>query len=77
MPRRRRTSPATRAARAAKQARYRLRAKLGEASFPVAIGPAVVDLLVRAKWLPDRDAYDPIRIAEAAAAMLRDTARRN
>ena len=45
-------------------------------SYPVAIGPAVIDLLVRARWLPDRDVHDPVEVAEAAAAMLRD-ARRN
>jgi hypothetical protein len=37
----------------------------------------VIDLLVRAKWLPDRDVHDPIDVAEAAAALLRDAARRN
>jgi hypothetical protein len=37
----------------------------------------VIDLLVRARWLPDRDVYDLVEVAEAAAAMLRDAARRN
>jgi hypothetical protein len=74
---RRRLPAAIRAARAAKQARYRLRNKRGEAAFSVAIGPRVIDLLVRARWLPDRDVLDPIAVGEAAAAMLRDAARRN
>jgi hypothetical protein len=68
---------AARRNRAAIQRRYRLRNKCGEASYSVAIGPQVIDLLVRARWLPDRDVYDLVEVAEAAAAMLRDAARRN
>jgi hypothetical protein len=68
---------AARRRRAAVQRRYRLRAKCGEAVYHVPIGAAVIDLLVRARWLPDRDVYDPIEVAEAAAACLRDAARRN
>jgi hypothetical protein len=74
---RRRPGAAIRAARAAIQRRYRLRNKCGEASYSVAIGPHVIDLLVRARWRPDRDVHDPVEVAEAAAAMLRDAARRN
>jgi hypothetical protein len=37
----------------------------------------VIELLVRARRLPDKDVYDPIEVAAAAAALLRDAARRN
>ena len=74
----RRSRAARRSPAAAKQARYRARLKCGEATFPVPIGPDVVDFLVRAGWLPaGREVYSDLEVAEAAGACLRDTARCN
>jgi hypothetical protein len=56
----------------AKAGSYRRRSKCGKAVYRVPLGHAVIDLLVKARWLPDRDVYDPIEVAEAAAACLRD-----
>ena len=57
--------------------RHRERAARGEAVYHVPIGADVVAFLVRAGWLPDREIYPDLEIAEAVAALLRDTARRN
>jgi hypothetical protein len=62
---------------AEKMRRHRERAARGEACYRVPIGAEVVAFLVRAGWLPDREIYPDLEIAEAVAALLRDTARRN
>src|SRR5262249_53599689 len=74
--RRVRAGPA-RSPAAEKMRRHRERAARGEACYRVPIGPDVIDFLVRANWLTERDVYRDLDIAEAVAALLRDTARRN
>jgi hypothetical protein len=67
------TSPA-----AIKMRRHRERDRRGEAVYHVPIGPEVVDLLVKTGWLPaGREVFSDLEVAEAAGALLRDTARRN
>jgi hypothetical protein len=62
---------------AEKMRRHRERTARGEACYRIPIGPEVVDFLVRAGWLPQREVYPDLEVAEAVAALLRDTARRN
>jgi len=57
--------------------RHRERAARGEAVYHVPIGADVIDFLVRTNWLPERDVYRDLDVAEAVGALLRDTARRN
>lgn len=57
--------------------RHRERAARGEACYRVPIGPEVIDFLVLAEWLPNREVYSDLEVAEAVAALLRDAARRN
>jgi hypothetical protein len=62
---------------AIKMRRHRERDRRGEAVYRVPIGPEVVDLLVKTGWLPaDREVFSDLEVAEAAGAILRDTARR-
>jgi hypothetical protein len=55
--------------------RYRARLKRGLITVPVEIGPEVVDLLVKARWLPELDLHSRAEFGAAIAAMLADSAR--
>jgi hypothetical protein len=60
--------------RRARHARHRRCLKAGIVVAPVEIDGAVLDMLIRLRWLVERDAADRGKIGEAVARMLRDSA---
>jgi hypothetical protein len=60
--------------RRARHARYRQRLKASVIVAPVEIGEDVVGMLVRLKWITERDAADRGKVGDAVARMLRDAA---
>ena len=59
-----------------RQRRYRKRRRSGIAVYPVEINGDVVAMLVRLRWLSERDVHDKDTVARAIAALLADTAKR-
>jgi hypothetical protein len=66
----------SRARRTQVQAAYRRRVAAGRVVIGVELDAAVLDLLVRLRWLDERTANDKAAIGRAVAAMLCETARR-
>jgi hypothetical protein len=71
---RRATPAARRAVDRERQRRYRALKRQRKATYRVTIDADVIDLLVRLKWLPDRDATNPHCVAQAISALLKDAA---
>ena len=55
-----------------RQAAFRARQKAGVAIYAVPIDGAVIDLLVRLRWLRDQDATSRRAVAKAIADLLAD-----
>jgi hypothetical protein len=66
----------SRARRAARDRRHRQRMRDGRTVVGVEIDARVLELLVRLRWLAERDAADRGAVGQAIAAMLQDAARR-
>jgi hypothetical protein len=71
--------PSAAAARArerrARQARYRARLRNGRMAVPVEVDAAILDLLVRTRWLDPASVDDRRAIGRALAAMVADAAK--
>jgi hypothetical protein len=59
-----------------RQRACRRRQRNGRAVYKVEIGPEILDLLIRTRWLPESDASNDRRVAQAIANLLADAAQR-
>jgi hypothetical protein len=68
--------PSRQSNRAARDRRYRQRPQRGERLALVPYDGAVLDMLIRLRWLSEVDAGDKGKVGAAIAALLQDTSRR-
>jgi hypothetical protein len=59
-----------------RQRACRRRQRNGHALYQVEAGGAVLDMLIRLRWLPENDANNDRRVAQAIANLLADAAQR-
>jgi len=57
-----------------RKARYRARLRNGRRCASVEYGSAVIDLLIRLRWLTDRDATDDAKIGAAITRLIDNAA---
>jgi hypothetical protein len=70
-----RPADARRARRREQQRRHRARQEAGRACYAVELDGAVINMLVRLRWLAGDDATDKCAVGKAIARMLADAAR--
>lgn len=64
-----------RARRAAASRRWRQRVRAGKAVYPVEGDAEITDMLVRTRWLADREVHGRTEVGQAIARLLKDMAR--